>query len=113
MGAISVQGSGSLFLLLRLENQRFQMRRGLQCQHGFIRVLFIAHQLQLYGLTFKCRRVGLDLHVLLQKPVDGLLCFVQARFQRRLCMQLELLLDGTGQIPAEEYKGVLPMAFGM
>lgn len=98
---------------LRFENKRFELWRGFQSQYGGVGIVVILLQLQLDALTFKGAGVGLDLHILVQQTVNGLLRLVKLYGHGRLCVQLELLFYGFGEIPAKEDKGVLAMAFGV
>src|SRR5690606_4359398 len=66
-----------LFMRLGFENQGFELGRGLQGQNGFGRLFTARFQMKLNAFAFKSFRVGLNLHVLLEQPVDGLLRFVQ------------------------------------
>lgn len=100
-------------LLLRVEDERFQLRRSLQCQYRVIGTRIVPLEAQLDALAVKRGGVSLDLDVLLQQPVNGLLRFMQLNAQRRLFMELELLLYRFRQVPAEEQKGVLAVAFGV
>ena len=70
-------------------------------------------QAELDALSVECIGVGLNLHVLLQKAVNRFLGFMQLYGKAGVSMELELLLYGFSQIPAEKYKRFLTMAFGV
>lgn len=86
----------------------------MQRQHGgALLVVLVGLQAQGDALTFEGLWVGLDLHILIEQAVDRFLRFHELDIHAGLRMQLELLLYGLGQIPAEEQQRVLAMAFGV
>lgn len=100
-------------MTLGVEDERFKLRRSLQRQYGGVGVLVVVLQAQLDALAFEGAGVGLYLYVLLQQPVDSLLGFEEPGGCGRLRVQLELLLYGLGEVPAEEDKGVPAMTLGV
>lgn len=89
------------------------MRGGFQYQHGRVGVAVVLAQAEFDTLPFEGGRVGLYLHILIQKAIDGFLCFVKLHSHRGLCMQFELLFYGSCQVPAEKHQSIATMAFGM
>lgn len=76
-------------------------------------MLVIALKAEFYALAFKGAGVRLDLNVLLQQAINGLLCLFELHSGCRLCMELELLFYGLGQVPAEEHERVATVALWM
>lgn len=100
-------------MFLRLEYQGFQVRGRVQGQNAGIGVVLVLFQAEFDALPLERAGVGLYLHILFQQPVDRLLRFMKLRVHGGPGVQLELLLYGSGKVPAEEDEGVAAMAFGV
>ncbi len=68
---------------LYLKNELFEVWRCLQRKHGCIRVIGIGLKRERDALAVEGVGVGLDLHVLLEQAVYGLLRLGDAVFERR------------------------------
>lgn len=83
----------------------------MQRQNRLVGFVFIRLQMQGDALALEGIRIGLNLHILIEQPVDCLLRFGKTRFERRGFMQAKLLFDAAGKIPTEEHERIAPMAF--
>lgn len=100
-------------MFLRFDDKRFQVRARFQNKYRCFRVGIVMPQAKFDTLPFEGSRISLDLHILIQEPVYRLLRFIELHGHGRLRMELELLLDCFGQVPAEKHKGVTAMTFRM
>lgn len=65
-----------LFVFLRLENQRFQLGRCFQREHRRFGIIAIVLKAQLDAFAFKSVWVRLNLNILVQETINGLLRFM-------------------------------------